>query len=66
MTTFKMHITEDHKYAQHISFIYLFIYLHIEILFFIYLKGIPTEYSVTKDFNFIHQTKETKNLTTTF
>lgn len=52
-----MHITEDHRYAQHISFIYSFTH---EILFFIYLRGIPTEYSIRKDFIVIHQTKETK------
>jgi len=57
MTTFKVHITEDNKYAHHISFIYLFTH---EILFFIYLRGIPIEYSIIKDFIFIHQTKETK------
>jgi len=49
MTTFKTHITEDHKYAQHISFIYLFTQ---EILFSIYLRGIPTDYSIIKDFIF--------------
>jgi len=53
-----MHITEDHKYAQHISFIYLFTH---EILFFICLRGTLTEYSIIKDFILIHQAKGTKN-----
>ena len=43
--TFKMHIIGDHMYAQHISFIYLFTH---GILLFIYLRGIPTEYSITR------------------